>query len=173
MGQVRQFPEVNEYRVYESGYLDNVFEVLMVPRQWSYEAIEAWYPGTVWNPDGKQVVMFSDWERHEGRTTYAQIGGCYYAARLAVCEQLVRERRQATVIVLREAHPGYIMPVGVWQVRENVKNAMRQKPLCYSTLNEALQRVATKFAIPIQSWVRESQLIRNALFQRRITDFVS
>jgi hypothetical protein len=171
MNQVRQLPEINEYRVYESRYLDNIFEVLMIPREWSYEAIEAWYPGTVWNPDGKQAVMFGDSETHDGRTTYAAIGGCYYAARLAVCDQLVKERRQATVIVLREAHPGYIMPVGVWQVRENVRNAMRQKPLTFNTMNEALQRIASQFTIPIQGWIRESQLIRNALFQRRITDF--
>jgi hypothetical protein len=173
MKQVKQFPEINEYRIYESKYLDNVFEVLMLPREWSYEAIEAWYPGTVWNPDGKQVVMFSDWEGNDRRTTYAQIGGCYYAARLAVCEQLVKERRQATVIVLREAHPGYIMPVGVWQVRENVRNAMRQKPSLYKTLNEALERVANEFYIPLQGWIRESHLIRNSLFQKRITDFLS
>jgi hypothetical protein len=173
MAQVKQFPEINGYRIYESRYLDNVFEVLMLPREWSYEAIEAWYPGTVWNPDGKQVVMFSDWEGNEHRTTYAQIGGCYYAARLAVCEQMVKERRQATVIVLREAHPGYIMPVGVWQVRENVRNAMRQKPLVYNTLNEALERLAGKFTIPLQGWIRESHLIRNSLFQKRITDFLS
>jgi hypothetical protein len=172
MHQVKQFPEINEYRIYESKYLDNVFEVLMLPREWSYEAIEAWYPGTVWNPDGKQVVMFSDWEGHERRTTYAQIGGCYYAARLAVCELLLKERRQATVIVLREAHPGYIMPVGVWQVRENVRNAMRQKPLICNTLNEALERIAHQFSIPIQGWIRESHLIRNSLFQKRITDFM-
>lgn len=172
MTEVKQFPEINEYRVYESQYLDNVFEVLMIPRQWSYEAIEAWYPGTVWNPDGKKTVMFSDWEGYEHRTTYAQIGGCYYAARLAVCEQLVKERRQATVIVLREAHPGYIMPVGVWQVRENVRNAMRQQPLKFSTLNEALQRIAGQFNIPLEGWIRESQLIRNTLFQKRITDFL-
>jgi hypothetical protein len=89
-----------------------------------------------------------------------------------VCDQLVKERRQATVIVLREAHPGYIMPVGVWQVRENVRNAMKQKPLIYNTLNEALQRIAAQFTIPLESWIRESQLIRNALFQRRITDFL-
>jgi hypothetical protein len=171
MNQVRQSPEINEYRVYESQYLDNIFEVLMIPREWNYEAIEAWYPGTVWNPDGKQTVMFGDWEGHDGRTTYAEIGGCYYAARLAVCELLVKERRQATVIVLREAHPGYIMPVGVWQVRENVKNAMRQKPLTFNTLNEALERIATQFTIPLQSWIRESHLVRNALFQKRITDF--
>ena len=172
MEQVKQFPEINEYRIYESNYLDNVFEVLMLPREWSYEAIEAWYPGTVWNPNGKQVVMFSDWEGHDRRTTYAQIGGCYYAARLAVCEQLVKERRQATVIVLREAHPGYIMPVGVWQVRENVRNAMRQKPLIYNTLNEALERINNQFNIPLQGWIRESYLIRNSLFQKRITDFL-
>jgi hypothetical protein len=39
---------------------------------------------------------------------------------LAVGELLEKERRQAAVVVLREAHPGYIMPVGVWQVREIV-----------------------------------------------------
>jgi hypothetical protein len=172
MSQVREFPEINEYRVYESHYLDNVFEVLMIPREWCYEAIEAWYPGTVWNPDGEQVVMFGDWEGHEGRTSYAEIGGCYYAARLAVCELLVKERRQASVIVLREAHPGYIMPVGVWQVRENVRHAMGQKPSTFNTLNEALETIASKFKIPLQSWIRQSQLIRNALFQKRITDFL-
>jgi hypothetical protein len=172
VSQVRQFREINEYRVYESHYLDNIFEVLMIPREWCYEAIEAWYPGTVWNPDGKETVMFSDSEGHEGRTTYAEIGGCYYAARLAVCEQLVKERRQASVIVLREAHPGYIMPVGVWQVRENVRHAVAQEPLRYNTLDEALQRIANQFKISLQGWIRQSQLIRNALFQKRITDFL-
>jgi hypothetical protein len=173
MEKVRQFPELNEYRIYESTYLDNVFEVLMIPREWGYEAIEAWYPGTVWNPNGKQVVMFSDWEGYDGRTRYAQIGGCYYAARLAVCEQLVKERKQATVIVLREAHPGYIMPVGVWQVRENVRNAMRQKPLLYKTVSEALARTKDRFSIPLQAWINESHKIRTALFQKRITDFIT
>ncbi|MEM3626600.1 MAG: Nre family DNA repair protein [Candidatus Bathyarchaeia archaeon] len=172
MEKVKSFPEINEYRVYESRYLDNVFEVLMIPGAWSYEAIEAWYPGTVWNPSGRSVVLFSDWEGYEGRTTYAEIGGCYYAARLAVCEQLVKERRQATVIVLREAHPGYIMPVGVWQVRENVRNAVRQKPLTFNTLDEALKWIAARFQIPLQQWIMRSELLKKSLFQRKITDFL-
>jgi hypothetical protein len=173
MEKVRQYPEIGEYRVYESRYLDNVFEVLMIPSFWTYEAIEAWYPGTVWNPNGKWTVMFGDWEGHEGRTTYAEIGGCYYSARLAVCEQLVKERRQATAIVLREARPGYIMPVGVWQVRENVRNAMRQAPYKFSTLELALKWVATRFQIPLQQWISKSELIKNALFQKKITDYLS
>jgi hypothetical protein len=116
--------------------------------------------------------MFSDWEGLENRTTYAEIGGCYYSARLAVCELLVKERRQATVIVLREARPGYIMPVGVWHVRENVRNAMRQTPLKFRTLEEALQRIASQFQIPLHQWIRKSALIKDALFQKRMTDFL-
>ena len=172
MEKVKTFPEISEFRVYESRYLDNIFEVLMIPGKWSYEAVEAWYPGTVWNPSGRTTVMFSDWEGYEGRTTYAEIGGCYYAARLAVCEQLIKERRQATVVVLREAHPGYILPVGVWQVRENVRNAMRQKPFTFKTLDEALKFVASRFQIPIQRWIMRSVLLKNALFQKKITDFL-
>jgi len=169
--QVKTFPEINEYRVYESVYLDNVFEILMIPAQYSYESMEAWYPGTVWNPAGKNVAIFSDWEGNSGRTTYAAIGGCYYSARLATCEQLLKERRQATVIVLREARPGYIMPIGVWQVRENVRNAMRQKPLLFNSLAESLQHISTKFEIPLGRWIRQSELLKRALYQKRLSDF--
>jgi len=171
INQIKLYPEINEYRVYESQYLDNRFEVLMIPGAWSYEAMEAWYPGTMWNPSGSHTIMFSDWEGYEGRTKYAKIGGCYYAARLAVGELLTKERRQASVVVLREAHPGYIMPVGVWQVRENVRNAMKQKPLKYETLEEVLARIASRFEIPMEYWIQHSNLLQDALFQKRITDY--
>jgi DNA repair protein NreA len=173
MEQVKTFPEINEYRVYESIYLDNVFEILMIPAAWSYESMEAWYPGTTWNPNGTEVIIYSDNESNSGRTTYAQIGGCYYSARLATCELLVKERRQATVIVLREARPGYIMPIGVWQVRENVRNAMRQKPCEFKTLNDSLRFISGRFEIPIQQWIIQGKLLRQALFQKRISDFFS
>ena len=169
--RVKTFPEINEYRVYESRYLDNIFEVLMLPQAWSYEAMEAWYPGTIWNPTGKNVMIYGDWEGHEGRTTYASIGGCYYAARLAVCELLEKERRQATVIVLREAHPGYIMPVGVWQVRENVRNAMRQVPNKFRTLDEALMHISNQFQIPLSRWIQTSKLLQDALYQKKLTEY--
>jgi len=144
---------------------------LMLPQAWSYEAMEAWYPGTIWNPTGKNVMIYGDWEGFERRTTYASIGGCYYAARLAVCELLEKERRQATVIVLREAHPGYIMPVGVWQVRENVRNAMRQAPFKFKTLDEALMHVSNQFKIPLSRWIQNSRLLQDALYQKRLTEY--
>lgn len=171
MTKVRTYPEINEFRVYESIYLDNVFEILMIPQQWSYESMEAWYPGTVWNPTGNSIAIYSDWEGNSGRTTYAAIGGCYYSARLATCEQLERERRQATVVVLREARPGYIMPIGVWQVRENVRNAMKQKPFVFKSLAESLQFIGGRFEIPMQRWILQSELLKKALFQKKISDF--
>jgi hypothetical protein len=170
--QIKTFPLINEYRVYESSYLENQFEVLMLPDSWSYEAIEAWYPGTPWNPLNEEVLMYGDWEQFSGRTTYARIGGCYYAARLAVSEQLLKERRQASVIVLREARPGYIMPVGVWQVRENVRNAVHQPPHKFNTLKETLQRVSNKFQIPLKHWVERSHLLKYAQIQRKITQYL-
>ena len=171
VANVKTCPEINEFRVYESAYLDNLFEVLMIPGRWSYECMEAWYPGTVWNPNGKGTFIFSDWEGNDGRSSYAAIGGCYYSARLAVCELLVKERRQATVIVLREARPGYIMPVGVWQVRENVRNAMRQRPYTFKTIDDSLKFIAGRFEIPLRRWVMQSALLKNALFQKKLTDF--
>ena len=173
MGTVKNCPEINEFLIYESAYLDNLFEVLMIPGRWSYECMEAWYPGTVWNPNGKGTLIFSDWEGNDGRSTYAAIGGCYYSARLAVCELLVKERRQATAIVLREARPGYIMPVGVWQVRENVRNAMRQEPRMFKTLDESLKFIEGRFEIPLRRWVMQSALLKDALFQKKLTDFFS
>jgi len=116
---VKDYQTVDHYEVYESNYLGNRFEVLLVPDAWAYEAYEAWYPQTLWNPSVSEVAIVTDWEGYNGRSRYASMGGCYYSGRLAVLEHLTSIRRQAKVFILREAYPDYILPVGVWQVREN------------------------------------------------------
>ncbi len=168
---IKNFPTIDEYRIYESWSLDNRFIVLMLPAAWSYELIEAWYPNTVWNPTGKGIVIFSSAEGYHGRTEYAEIGGCYYAARLATAEFLEKEKRQATVVILREAHPGYIMPVGVWNVRENVRNAYRSPGKRFDTLEAAFGYISTRLAIPKARWIANSEVLRNAIYQKRIEDF--
>ena len=168
---VKEYPILNEYQVYESTYLDNRFEIIMIPEGWKYEAIEAWYPGTIWNPSGEDIFMFGDWESRRGRKEYAKMGGCYYAARLAVNELLHKERRQAAAIVLREAHPDYIMPVGVWQVRENVRNALRNPPIKYSRFEDVLNRLKTKFDINLETWLKNSVLLKDQVRQTKLTNF--
>ncbi|VVB93308.1 Uncharacterised protein [uncultured archaeon] len=171
MEKMKDFPLINDYLVFESWQLDNRFLVLMMPRAWSYELIEAWYPNTVWNPFGKDVAIMASSEGYEGRTTYAEIGGCYYAARLAVNEYLVREKRQARVVILREAHPGYIMPVGVWNVRENVRAALRMPPRKFSSLDESFEYISTRLVIPKARWIKESTVLKDTLSQLGLEDF--
>jgi len=172
MKKTKTYPFINEYRAYTLNQYDNRWIIVMCPSEWQYELIEAWYPNTTWNPYGNSISIFNSYEFFEGRTTYAEIGGCYYAARLAVNELLNKERRQAGVVILREAHPGYILPVGVWNVRESVRSALTEKPRKFDTLQQALVYVTEIMDIPLQRWIRNSAVLKNQLYQRRLEDFL-
>ncbi len=170
--KTKEYPWVNEYRIYQTTQFDNRWVILFTPTEWQYELIEAWYPNTTWNPSGKEISIFNSYEFYEGRTTYAEIGGCYYAARLAVNETLHKERRQAGCVILREAHEGYIMPIGVWNVRESVREALKQPYEKYDTLAEALRRISTVMSIPLDRWIRNSAILKQQLYQRKLEEFV-
>jgi len=170
--RTKMFPTIDEFRVYDWTELDNRWSVLLLPTAWRYELIEAWYPDTAWNPAGRQIYLISSHEQYDGRKTYAEIGGCYYAARLAINELLTKERRQAGAIIFREAHPGYIMPVGVWNVRENVRMTLRQKPMMFDTIDNALSHIEGRMDIPMSRWMRNSAILKDLMMQRRIDDYL-
>ncbi|MCK4995878.1 MAG: hypothetical protein KAR55_03235, partial [Thermoplasmatales archaeon] len=166
MKNTKTYPWINEFRVYYHNQFDNRWAVLMMPSEWQYELIEAWYPNTAWNPYGRGISIFNSYEFYKGRKTYAEIGGCYYSARLAANELLNKERRQAGVIVLREAHPGYIMPIGVWNVRESVRKALKEPYKKFDTLEQALVCISEKMDIPLQRWIKNSAVLKNQLYQK-------
>lgn len=170
--EIKNYPWLNECRVYYTKSLDNLWVILMYPGEWQYELIEAWYPNTTWNPTGKKIVMFGDHEYYEGRKSYASIGGCYYSARLAVAEKFRREKRQGGAVVLREIHPGYIMPVGVWNVRENVRKALRGEAKKFDDFRDALLFASSLLHIPMKRWIETSNLIKNKMYQKKIEDFI-
>jgi hypothetical protein len=103
--------------------------------------------------------------------TYARPGGCYYAARLAVAEHLKRRRRQATAICIREIYEGYLFPLGVWNVRENMRTALAGKPMVFETLTEALQYAFSKLRVSARSYLLESALLKQLFLQKRLTEF--
>lgn len=170
--EVKDKPELSEYRVYSFSYLGNRFVILLMPSKWRYEWIEAWYPGTPWNPRGESVAMGSDWEDYWGRTSYSSLGGCYYAVRLAAAEFLSKEGRQAGVVAMREIHPNFIMPLGVWINREGVREAFKRECERFDTLEEALAYIASRFTIPLEEWVGTSVLLRDELRQERLTKYL-
>ena len=165
-------PLIEDWRVYDWYQLDNRWSILLMPVSWRYELIEAWFPNTVWNPLGKDVEIISSHEFYNGRKQYAEIGGCYYAARFAINELLQSEGRQAGAVIFREAHPGYIMPVGVWNVRENVRAALKTEPYRFETLNGALNHVGSKMSIPVKQWIANSGILKDMFTQRRLDDYV-
>jgi len=173
--RIKQHNTIDEYRVYYFENLDNRFVAILMPEQWSFEWIEAWFPGTTWNPDERisAPAMMGDWEPYRGRTTYPDVGGCYYSCRLAVAERLNQERRQASALVLREIHPGYILPVGVWNVRESIRRTMQQEPQKFDNFQAALGFAQTKLTIPLRKWIITSELLKRTLFQKKITEFAA
>ena len=67
-----------------------------------------------------------------------------------------------------EAHPGYIMPVGVWNVREHVREALRGAPLSFGNINDLFAHLRSKLDIPVHDWMENSALLRNVTRQRRL-----
>jgi len=166
--RVRELPELGEIRVHRLTALENRWVIVLLPGVWRYESIEAWYPETLWNPSPTQVILMGDHEGHDGRTTYASIGGCYYAARLAVSEALLRFGRQTEAIVFREVHPGEILTLGVWNVREHVRAALQEPALRLSSLPELNQVLQTTFSIPLDRWLAQSAVLHETRTQRRL-----
>jgi hypothetical protein len=165
--KVKTFQQINEFRVYYKEYLDNRWIVLMFPSYWQYESIEAWYPGTIVD----SLAIGGDYEGYEFKKEYASIGGCWYAARAMVAERLFEERRQAGVLVLREIHKNYI-PVGVWNVRETIRNMLREKPEIFDNLEKSLRYISSKLEIPIEVCIRNSKILRNFYTQKKISEFI-
>jgi len=169
--KIKENETIDEYYVYIFNNMGNIFVAILMPEKWSFEWIEAWFPNTLWNINGQNPVLIGDYEDYNGRNSYARVGGCYYSARLAVAEKLLQTRRQASVLVFREILPEYILPVGVWNVRESMRKALETKPYPFSTLQESLNFAKSHLNIPMDNWIENSEMLKEVMFQRKITDF--
>ncbi len=59
--QVKEYPPVDSFYVYESSYMDNHFQILLMPSLFEYENFEAWFPGSVWNDAlGQRPVVLEE-----------------------------------------------------------------------------------------------------------------
>ena len=167
MERVRKYPEVSDFYVLSHESLSNHFEILVMPGKWEFENFEAWAPGTIWTLGSPNFRVSGEHEPFEGRTTYAesQAGG-YYAVRIGALEFLERIRKQGRVVSIREIYEGYQVPVGVFQVRENVRDATLSVRR-YSTLAEALESAGSRLRKGIFEYAKRSKI----LTQRRLDEF--
>ena len=166
--QIRDFPEISSFLVFHNSYLDNDFWILFIPKHdWFFNYHEAWKQKSAWNLGGKQPTILTDNEGPKGRTSYATntVGG-YYAARLAVQEKLVQMRRKAAVLAFREVGAGYAIPLGVWQVRENMRQALTHEPRSFSSLKTAIEFISKSLTIPMKYYQRKSPLLNRSTLDK-------
>jgi hypothetical protein len=163
LGSVRDYDPIDCCQVRESAGLNNYYAVILLPTTWQYEWMEAFL-----HIMGNEELMFSDFEDNSGKRGYSRVGGCYYSCKMAVLEALAREKKQAGAIILREAYRGYV-PLGVFNVRENVRNAMQKKPLEFESLKAALGYVSTRLELPVKQFIRQSDLLREELKSQQTT----
>ncbi|MBL7169645.1 MAG: hypothetical protein ISS48_01330 [Candidatus Aenigmarchaeota archaeon] len=170
--EVETYPQISEYLLFEANYIGNYFEVLLLPTEWMFEQVEMAVPGGVWSQGLKEPSVISDYEFYWGRKKYAKnVAGAYYSAKLAVLEYLKKIKRQAGVLIVREIRPEYFSEVGVWKVRETIREAMSKKPLKFDSLEYALKRINIILKIHTDVWSKRSKIIDHLKKQRRIKDY--
>ncbi|GAB3029622.1 DNA repair protein NreA [Natronobiforma cellulositropha] len=159
-GRIRNAPSIDEVRVFENEYVGNRYWIVLAPGTWEYELVEMKAPGSIWNPDPSgEVWMASASEGYEGRSSYVEeTAGAYYAARLGVLEYLESIGRQAKCLVLREVSDDYWAPVGVWQIRESVRNAFDGDYGEAETFHGAVAAVSSQLPVSHACLRRKSEL---------------
>jgi len=160
-GRIRDNPSVNRVTVHVNEYMGNRYWVVLAPGSWEYELVEMKAPGSIWNPDpAGDIWMASASEGYEGRTGYVdETAGAYYASRLGVLEHLDSIGRQAKALVLREVSDDYWAPVGVWQVRESVRNAFDSEPGESESFHGAVREVVDHLPVSLAALRRKSSMV--------------
>ena len=172
-GRIRNAPSIEEVQVWVNEYVGNRYWVVLAPGRWEYEFLEMKSPGSVWNPDpAGNLWMASAHEGYEGRSDYVEeTAGAYYAARLGVLEHLADRDRQAKVLVLREVSDEYWAPVGVWQIRESVRNAFDGEHGVAETFGDAVAGVLPELPVSRTDLRRKSHLFSG--MQASLSDFAA
>jgi len=167
LSEVQKCPVIDTVRVHEFSSLHNNYAVILMPTGWQYEWSEAFLKVL-----GNEELVYSDHEVRKKKTEYSHLGGCYYSCKMAVLESLARQQKQAGAIILREALRGYV-PMGVFNVRENVRSAMLQPGQEFEDVKSALNHISNKFTLPMDRFVEEGALLRSVLKQKqtRLDDF--
>ncbi len=172
LSEVKDYDVIDSIHAYYNVALDNRWLIFFIPGRWQYESVEAWYPKTIWNESGNDISIYSSYEGYHGRKKYAEIGGCYYAAKLAVTEKLKSMERQAMVIILREVHEGYSMPVGVWNVREHVRETLEKEPTILSSRSELFGYIQSRMEIKNKDWIKNCRMLHDMISQKGINDYL-
>lgn len=161
--EILDYSLIDSCKVFSYEHLGNLFSVVLFPHRWIYEMIEAWYSNGI-------LGFGSDHEDARGLDHPPSIAGAYFAAKLAIVEYLSKNKIQSGAIILREIRPEYAIPVGVWQVREGIRAAMKKKPFIADNFDHAITLASKMMSISKSEWLSHAD-IGKLMRQKTISDF--
>ena len=164
--KITTYDPIDDFFIFQYNHLGNYYSIILIPDDvWNFEMIEAWF-------DSNNKYYFGkDSEYGEKISHYPKIAGAYFAAKLAVVEYLNKIKHRCSVLIFREIRHDYITPLGVWQVREGIRECLKSIPIKSDTLSQAIKFACNNFLIPASDWIQQSELRRNYINQIRISDF--
>ena len=164
--EIEMNPTIDLFEVTRYSHLANYYSIILIPDdRWIFEMIESWFTSR------GQVATGADNEDERGLNHNPTIAGAYFAARLAVAEHLARRHKKAGAIVLREIHPNYVMPLGVWQIREGVREALKKPPQKFERFDHAMSFACSYMSLSKNEVVQKSRLWKSFKGQTKISGF--
>ena len=153
VSEILEFDLIDSCRIFSHDHLGNMFSVILFPHRWLFEMQEAWH-------DENKVGFGFDSEDARGIDHPPAIAGAYFAAKLGVAEYLVQKKLQAAVLVLREIRPEYAVPVGVWQIREAIRAAMKKEPYIAGNFIDGVNFASKRMSIGKSEWLSRGRLLK-------------
>lgn len=165
LDKLKDYQELDEILLFQNEYLANHYEILLIPGIYQYEFIECW------DLDKLLPTIASDYELYWGRKTYAtSTHGGFYASRISILRYLNDIKKQASVLIVREIKPGYWADVGVWKVRETVRDAFNKQPEKFDSIENAIKRICQRMIIG-DKWIGKSKLLKLLKEQHKIVRY--
>ena len=163
MSEILEFDLIDSCRVFSHDHLGNMFSVVLFPHRWLFENQEAWHTGN-------SIGFGSDIEDAKGIDHSPVTAGAFFAAKLGVAEYLLEKKCQASALVLREIRPEYAVPVGVWQIREAIRSAMKNEPYIAENFDDGITFAAKRMSVSKSEWLSKGNML-SMLKQKSISDF--
>ena len=163
VSEILEFDLIDSCRVFSHDHLGNLFSVVLFPHRWLFENQEAWHTGN-------GIGFGSDIEDAKGINHPPVTAGAFFAAKLGVAEYLLEKKCQASALVLREIRPEYAVPVGVWQIREAIRSAMKNEPYIAENFDDGVTFAAKRMSVSKSEWLSKGDML-SMLKQKSISDF--
>jgi hypothetical protein len=163
VSEILEFDLIDSCRVFSHDHLGNLFSVVLFPHRWLFENQEAWHTGN-------GIGFGSDIEDAKGIDHPPVTAGAFFAAKLGVAEYLLEKKCQASALVLREIRPEYAVPVGVWQIREAIRSAMKNEPYIAENFDDGVTFAAKRMSVSKSEWLSKGGML-SMLKQKSISDF--